>query len=385
MSQIYLDYAATCPVDKKVFKKMKPYFTEKFANESSMHSLGNKVREEVEEAREQILKKINATNHKLIFTSGGTESNNLAIKGIAYSYKQKGKHIITTNIEHDCVLNTVKFLEKEGFEIEYLNVDKEGFINLEELLKKIRKDTILVSIIHGNNEIGTLQDLKEIGKICKEKNVFFHTDACQSFCKTEIDLTKQNIDLITINAHKIYGPKGVGGLVIKNGIKLTPLLHGGGHEYNLRSGTLNVPGIIGFAESTKVISKKDIENMIKVRDYIITNVLKEIKTARLLGPKEKRLCNNISFLFDFIEGESILLHLDLKKIEVSTGSACSSHTLETNHVIKAIGIDKDNANGMVRITLGKETTIKDADILIKELKIIVERLTKMSPIMKNVK
>ncbi len=380
MKTIYLDYAATCPVDKKVYEKMKPYFTEHFANESSMHTLGNKVKEDVEEARENILKKVNAKEHKLIFTSGGTESNNLAIKGIAYSYKEKGKHIITTKIEHDSVLNTVKFLEKEGYEIDYLNVDKEGFINLEELLKKIRKDTVLVSIMHGNNEIGTLQDIKKIGKICKEKGVFFHTDACQSFCKTEIDLSKENIDLLTINAHKIYGPKGVGGLIIKNKIKLNPLLHGGGHEYNLRSGTLNVPGIIGFSESIKVISKKDIENMTRVRDYIITNVLKEIKTANLLGPKEKRLCNNVSFLFDFIEGESVLLHLDLKNIQVSTGSACSSHTLETNHVVRAIGVLPKNSNGMVRITIGKETNLKDAETLIKELIPVIKKLTEMSPV-----
>ena len=382
MKTIYLDYAATCPVDKKVFKKMQPYFVDKFANESSMHSLGNKVKEDVENSREIILNKLNGKNHKLIFTSGGTESNNLAIKGIAYSYKEKGKHIITTKIEHDCVLNTVKFLEKEGFEVDYLNVDKEGFISLEELSKKIRKDTILVSIIHGNNEIGTLQDITEIGKVCREKGVLFHTDACQSFCKEEIDLIKDNIDLITINSHKIYGPKGIGALIIKNNVRLTPLFHGGGHEYNLRSGTLNVPGIIGFSESVNVISNKDIKHMKKVREYIINKILKEVKNARVLGPRKKRLCNNIAFLFDFIEGESVLLHLDFKKIEVSTGSACSSHTLESNHVVKAIGVNKDNANGMVRITLGKETSLKDADVLVKELILVVKKLTEMSPLKK---
>ncbi|NCC71667.1 cysteine desulfurase, partial [bacterium] len=267
MKSIYLDYAATCPTDQKVLKKMNPYFTQNYGNESSMHSFGTKAKEDVENARENILKKVNGKEHKLIFTSGGTESNNLALKGIAYSYKEKGKHIITTKIEHDCILNTCKFLEKEGFKVDYLNVDKDGFINLEELKNKITKETILVSVIHGNNEIGTIQYIREIGKICKEKGVFFHTDACQSFCKTEIDLIKDNVDLITINAHKIYGPKGIGTLIIKKGIKLTPLLHGGGHEYNLRSGTLNVPGIIGFQKSINVISKKDIDKMTKIRDY----------------------------------------------------------------------------------------------------------------------
>jgi len=380
MKKIYLDYASTNPVDKEVFKKMKPYFTEKFANQASMHSLGNEIKEDVEIAREKILKRLNAKEHKLIFTSGGTESNNLAIKGVAYSYKEKGKHIITTKIEHDCVLKTVKFLEKEGYQIDYVKIDSQGFVDLKDLEKKIRKDTILVSIIHGNNEIGTIQDIRNISKICKEKGTLLHTDACQSFTKTEIDLEKDLIDLITINAHKIYGPKGVGGLVIKNEVKLTPLFHGGGHEYNLRSGTLNVPGIIGFAESIEVIKRKDIEKMTKVRDFIIKEVLKKIKTAKLLGPLKERLCNNVSFLFDYIEGESVLLHLDLKGVEVSTGSACSSNTLETNHVVKAIGVPPKNANGMIRITIGKETEIKDAQKLIKEIVPIIKRLTEMSPV-----
>lgn len=381
MKKIYLDFAATTPVDKNIFKKMQKYFTVDFANQASMHSLGNEIKEDVEKAREKILKKLNGKNHKLIFTSGGTESNNLAIKGVCYSYKEKGKHILTTKIEHDCVLNTVKFLKKEGYEIGYINIDKQGFVDLKDLEKKIREDTVLVSIIHANNEVGTIQDIRKIAKICKEKKTLLHTDACQSFTKTEIDLEKDNIDLITINAHKIYGPKGVGGLVIKNGIKITPLFHGGGHEYNLRSGTLNVPGIIGFAESVDVIKKKDIENMEKLRDYIIKEVLEKVPTAKVLGPlKEKRLCNNISFLFDYIEGESVLLHLDLKGIEVSTGSACSSHTLETNHVVRAIGIPAKNANGMIRITIGKETTKKDADTLIKEIVPIIKKLTEMSPV-----
>jgi len=378
MKEIYLDYAATTPVANKVFKKMKPFFSNNYANESSMHSLGINGREIVEDARETIKQRLNANNYKLIFTSGGTESNNLAIKGLAYSYKDK-KHILTTKIEHDCILNTIKYLKKEGYDIEYINIDNNGFVDLEDLNKKIRKDTLLVSIIHGNNEIGTIQNIKEIGKICKEKGTLLHTDACQSFTKVPINLKEDNIDLITINAHKIYGPKGIGALLIKEGIKLTPLLHGGGHEYNLRSGTLNVPGIVGFAEATKVIKKEDIERMTKLRDKVIDSILKKLPETQLLGPKENRLCNNMSFLFKHIEGESILLHLDMKGIKISTGSACSSHTLESNHVVKAIGVNENNANGMIRITLGKETTDEEINTLIKELPPIIKKLTKMSP------
>lgn len=379
---IYLDYAATTPLDKDVYKEIKPFLTDHYGNSASLHSLGNYAKERVEDARENIKKKLNANNYKLIFTSGGTESNNLALKGIANSYKEKGKHIIVSKIEHDCILNTAKFLEKEGFEVTYLDVNKEGFIDLETLKKKIRKDTILVSIIHANNEIGTVQNIKEIGRICKEKETLFHTDACQSFTKIPIDLEEDNISLITINAHKIYGPKGVGALLVKNGIKITPLLHGGGHEYNLRSGTLNVSGIVGFSKATEVITKEDVIRMTELRDYLISKVLKKIPSAKLNGPKENRLCNNINFRFNYIEGESILLHLDLLGIKVSTGSACSSNTLQTNHVIKAIDVKPEETNGVIRISLGKETTKKEIEKVIEVLPIIIEKLTKMSPFSK---
>jgi cysteine desulfurase len=380
MKRIYLDYAATTPVSKKVLNKMIPYFSTKFGNESSVHKEGHDIKNIVENAREKILNKLNAKNHKIIFTSGGTESNNLAIKGILEKYKEKGKHIITTKIEHDCVLNTCKYLESKGYRVTYLDVDREGFINLEQLKKEIKKDTLLVSIIHANNEIGTLQNIEQISKICKEKNVFFHTDACQSFTKEKIDLGKTNIDLLTINAHKIYGPKGVGGLVIKNGINLEPLFHGGGHEYRLRSGTLNIPGIVGFSYAIDEIKEKDILKIKSLRDYLIKKILTEIPTARLNGPLENRLINNINFSFKYIEGESILLHLDFKGFSVSTGSACSSNTLKTNHVIKAIKVPDNQANGVIRISLGKETKKQEIDLFIKELKIIVENLTKMSPV-----
>ena len=259
--QVYLDNAATTPLDERVLKKMLPYFKEKCGNASSLHQEGQEARFAIEKAREIIARSINAKPKEIIFTSGGTESNNLIIKGLAYSYPEK-KHIITSKIEHECVLNACKWMESRGYKITYLDVDSEGFINLEQLEKEIKKDTLLVSIIHGNNEIGTIQDLKEIGKICKEKNVFFHTDACQSYTKTFLDVKKQNLDSVTLNAHKIHGPKGVGALYLKEGIKITPLQHGGGHERNRRSGTENVPGIVGFGEAVKISNKKDIKYLL---------------------------------------------------------------------------------------------------------------------------
>ncbi len=383
MKQIYLDYAATTPLAKEIFVKMKPYFSEKYGNESSMHSFGTNVHEDIETARKKIKQKLNANNYNLIFTSGGTESNNLALKGIAFANKSKGKHIITTKIEHDCILNSAKWLEEQGYEVTYLNVNKEGFIDINDLRKKIRKDTILVSIIHGNNEIGTIQNIREIGQVCHEKGTVLHTDACQSFTKVPIDLENDNIDLITVNAHKIYGPKGVGALLIKKGLTITPLLHGGGHENNLRSGTLNVPGIIGFSEAIDVIKDKDVRKMEKLRDIFIDGLLK-IPNCSLNGPTgNKRLCNNINIIFKYIEGESILLHLDFKGIYVSTGSACSSHNLSQNHVIKAIGVDPEIANGALRMTIGIETTEEDIKYVLSEIKPIVEKLTRMSPLAKK--
>ncbi len=377
MKTNYFDYAATCPVDSKVLEKMKPYFSEIFANTSSMHSFGEMVLEEVNKARESILEKVNGKEHLLIFTSGGTESNNLALKGISESYEKKGRHIIISKIEHDSVLNTAKYLSSKGFEIEYVNNNKEGVIDLEDLKKKIRKDTILVSIIHGNNEIGTLQPLFEIGKICKERKVFFHTDACQSFCKTEINLIKDNVDLITINAHKMYGPKGIGALIIRKDIKITPLFHGGGHESNLRSGTLNVPGIIGFKEAVKVLKKEDLLRMKEIRDFIIKEIKEKAPNVKVLGSLEKRLVNNVSLLFEEIEPESLLMQLDLKGFKVSTGSACLSNNKEKSHVLKALKVDHNKKNGMLRLSLGKETTLEKAKEIVKEIILINKKFEKI--------
>ncbi|MFH7873630.1 MAG: cysteine desulfurase family protein [Candidatus Aenigmatarchaeota archaeon] len=382
MKRIYLDHAATTPIAKEVLEAMKPFFNKKFGNASSLHSFGREAREAIEHARDIIKKKANAKDHELIFTSGGTEANNFAIKGIAFANRKKGKHIITTKIEHDCVLNACKWLEKQGFEVTYLNVDKEGFINLNELEDKIRKDTILVSVIHGNNEIGTIQDLESIGRICREHEVYFHTDACQSFTKTKIPM--EYVDLITINAHKIYGPKGIGGLFIRKDVKIDPLLHGGGHEFGLRSGTENVASIVGFGKAVEIARKEHVDKMQALNKMLIKGAL-EIEETRLNGPLpgEKRLCNNANISFKWIEGEAIVLRLDSFGIAASTGSACSSRSLEPSHVLLAIGLTPEDAHGSVRFSVGKENTKEEIKYTIECLKKIVEDLRKASPFYKT--
>lgn len=383
VKMIYLDNAATTPVDDRVMKAMIPYFNEKYGNASSLHQKGQEARLAVEESRSIIARSINAKTEEIIFTSGGTESNNLAIKGLSFSHPEK-KHIITTKIEHDCVLNACKWLESKDYDITFLNVDKEGFIDLKELEKSIRKDTLLVSIIHGNNEIGTIQDLEAIGKICKEKKVYFHTDACQSFTKTELDAKKMNLDLVTLNAHKIYGPKGVGALYIREGVKIIPLAHGGGHERNLRSGTENVPGIVGFATAVRIANRKDVEKMKILRDKLIAG-LEKIPRSRLNGPRgEKRLANNVNFCFSGVEGEAIGGLLDAKGICSSSGSACSSKSLEPSHVLLAIGLKPEQAHGSLRLSLGKQNTEEEIDEVLDKLPEIIERLRKISPFEKIV-
>ncbi len=375
MKTVYLDNAATTPVDKKVVEAMLPYFTEKYGNASSVHQLGLEARRELEQSRDVIAREIGAKSEEIIFTSGGTESNNFALKGLFFANPDK-KHIITTKIEHDCVLNSCKWLEKKGAKVTYLDVDSEGFVNLEQLKKAITPETLVVSIIHGNNEIGTLQPIEEIGEICREKNVLFHTDACQSFTKVPINVKKQNLDLVTLNAHKIHGPKGIGALYIRQGIKIDPLMHGGGHERGVRSGTENVPGIIGFAKAVKLAG--DAKYMAKLRDKLIEGILK-IPNTKLNGPGEKRLCNNINICFGNIEGESIGGYLDAYGICSSTGSACSSKSLEPSHVLMAIGRTHLEANSSIRLSLGKQTTEEDIDKVLEVLPKIVEKLRKISP------
>ena len=373
--KIYLDNAATTQVAKEVFNSMKPYLTEKYGNASSLHSFGEEANKALTNSRKIIAEKLKANQEEIIFTSGGTESNNLAILGIAHNYREKGNHIITTKFEHPSVLETCKALEKEGFNITYLNLNREGFINLNELKNSINSKTILVSVMHANNEIGTVQDLKEIYKICKSKNAIFHTDAVQSFCKA--DLNSEMADLISISPHKIHGPKGIGALYVKKGIMLKKLLHGGKHEFNLRPGTENIPSAVGFAKATALITNKDIERMSGLRNKLISEILK-IKDTWLNGSKN-RLCNNANISFKYIEGESILMYLNEKGIAVSTGSACAAKELKPSHVLLAIGLKQEDAHGSIRFTLSRYTTEKEIDYVIKVLPGIVKQLREMSP------
>ncbi len=383
MKTIYLDNAATTPLDEQVLKAMLPYFSEKCGNASSLHLKGQEARRAVEEARELIAKSINARPEEIIFTSGGTESNNLAIKGLAFAYPGK-KHIVTSKIEHDCVLNACKWLESQGYKVTYLDVDKEGFVNPKDVENSITKDTLLVSLIQGNNEIGTIQDLESIGKICRTKGIFLHTDACQSYTKTLLDVKKQNLDLVTLNAHKIHGPKGVGALYIRQGIKIVPLAHGGGQERNKRSGTENVPGMVGFAKSSRHMTGRDVSRMKELRDKLIQG-LEKIPDCRLNGPKgDLRLVNNVNFSFFGVEGEAIGSYLNAEGICSSTGSACSSKSLEPSHVLLAIGLTPAQAHGSLRLSLGKQTTQKEIDKVIEVLPKIIQKLRKISPFEKIV-
>ena len=377
---IYLDNGATTMVDKEVVKAMQPYFTKIYGNASSLHKEGQEAKRALEKARETIVKEINAEPEEIIFTSGGTESDNIALQEIAYTNKDKGNHIITTKIEHPAVQKTCNFLAKDGFNITYLDVDKDGLINLEQLKKEITDKTILVSIIHANNEIGTIQDIEAIGKICQEKGIYFHTDAVQSFTKIKIDVKKQNIDLASFSAHKIHGPKGIGALYIKKGTKIHPLMHGGSQENRLRPGTENIPGIVGFAKAVEIANKEDLNRMEELRDYFIEKVQKEIPETELNGSKTKRLCNNINITFKYIEGEALLLRLDDKGIEVSTGSACSSRELKPSHVLTAMGVPAAMAHGSIRFTLSKFTTKEELDYTINHLKEAVEDLRALSPL-----
>jgi cysteine desulfurase len=386
MKKMYLDNGATTMMDPEVIKAMAPYYSEKYGNASSVHQLGQEAKMALEEARHVIAKSIGAKDEEIIFTSGGTESNNLTIKGIAFANKEKGNHIITTKIEHDCIMNSCKWLETQGYKVTYLPVDGEGFVNPNDLENAMTGKTILLSVIHGNNEIGTIQNLAELGKICKKHGVYFHTDACQSYTKTELNVNKQNLDLVTLNAHKIHGPKGVGALYIRKGVKIVPLQHGGGHEFKLRSGTENVAGIIGFAKSVQLaMNKKHVLHMTKLRDRLIQSIL-EIPDVILNGPKgDKRLCNNANFSFKYIEGEAIGGYLDAAGICSSTGSACSSHSLEPSHVLIAIGLNPEDAHGSLRLTLSRFTTEQEIEKAIVEILKIVEKLRRISPLTKILK
>ena len=379
----YFDYAASTPVDPEVLNAMLPYFTFPFAgNTMSLHQMGTTASQVVESCRQTFADILKVKPQEIIFTASATESNNTVLKGIAFANQKKGKHIIISSIEHDCVLNSSKWLKTQGFEISYLSVDKYGLVNLDELKKIIRPDTILVSIIHGNNEIGTIQDLQSIGQICHDRGVYFHTDASQSFTKTEIDLSKLNVDLLTASSHKIYGPKGAAFLYIKTGTKIDPLLHGGGHEFGLRSSTVNLPAIVGFTKAAEIATKNFVQENKKLsdlRDYLIKNILKNVPNSHLNGHPANRLSNNINISFDHVEGESLLLELDFYGIAASTGSACSSTSLEPSHVLLATGLKPEQAHGSLRFSLGRFTTKSEVDYLLKVLPQVINKFRAISP------
>jgi len=382
---IYFDHAATTPVDKRVLEKMIPYFTEVYGNANSQHVFGRDAVKAVDEARDTIAKLINAKPNELYFTSGGTESDNWALRGVAHAHASRGKHLVISPIEHAAMLSTAKELKKEGFEIEFMKVDEFGFVDLEHLKKIVREDTIFVGCMLANNEVGTIEPIKEIAKIAHEKGALCFTDAVQAAGVLKIDVKELGVDLMSMSSHKIYGPKGVGALYIRNGVKVASVLTGGHQERMKRGGTTNVPGIVGFGEAFKIAIEeidKNFEYVSGLRDHFIDRILSEVPFVKLNGPRENRLPANADFSFEYIEGESILFSLDLAGIAVSSGSACSSGSLEPSHVLLALGVEEALAHGSIRFSFGKHNTIEEVDYAVEEIKTAVDRLRKMSPLFK---
>lgn len=383
MKNVYMDYSATTYVKPEVLEEMLPYFTQKFGNPSSFYGISRETKKAIDKAREQVAKGLNCLPDEVYFTGGGSEADNWAIKGIASAHKNKGNHIITTKVEHHAVLHTCQYLEKNGFEVTYLDVDEEGFIRLEDLKNAITDKTILVSIMFANNEIGTIQPIKEIGEICKEKKIFFHTDAVQAVGNVPVDVRELNIDMLSLAGHKIYGPKGIGVLYIKKGIKIDNLIHGGGQEKNRRAGTENIASIVGLGKAIELATENLDEYMKKLtalRDKLMDGLLK-IPYTRLNGPRgDKRLPGNVNVCFRFIEGESILLSLDFKGVCASSGSACTSGSLDPSHVLLAIGLPHEIAHGSLRLTMGSGSTEEDVDYVLEVVPPIIERLRNMSPL-----
>lgn len=380
---IYLDHAATTKVDPRVLQEMLPYFTENFGNPSAFYSIARDAKNVVEESREVIAKAINADPAEIYFTAGGTESDNWALISTAEAYASKGKHIITSTIEHHAILHTCKYLEKKGYEVTYVDVDEDGIIKLEELRAAIRPDTILISIMAANNEIGSLQPLKEIGELAKEHKVLFHTDAVQAFTQIPIDVKEMNIDMLSASGHKINGPKGIGILYMKKGIRAGAFIHGGAQERRKRAGTNNVPGIVGMGKAVEIAMAEQQERIaakVALRDYLIEKMLKEIPYTKLNGHRELRLPNNTNFSFRFIEGEALLILLEQAGICGSSGSACTSGSLDPSHVLLAIGLPHEIAHGSLRLTLSEENTREEMDYVVEKLKTIVQRLREMSPL-----
>lgn len=378
-----MDYAASTPVDPQVMKAMFPYFNKYHGNASSLHDFGIKSATVLEESRQMIAKMIYAQSREIIFTSSATESNNTALKGVAFANQEKGKHILISAIEHDCVLGSAAWLKKLGFEIETISVNRYGLVDPDEIEKCIRPDTILVSVMHANNEMGTIEPIAKIGKLCRQHNVYFHTDAAQSFGKIPIDVSKMNIDLLTASSQKIYGPKGAALLYVRQGTKINPLLHGGGHEFGLRSGTSNIPAIVGFAKAAEICEEEmERENirLAELRDRLIKEILTTIPKSHLNGHATKRLANNINIRFDGIEGESILMMLNAQGVAGATGSACSSKNLKPSHVLIAMRIEPERVHGSLRLSLGRWTKQEDIDYVTKILPKIIKRLRTISPI-----
>lgn len=380
---IYMDNAATTRVLPEVFEEMKPYFLEQYGNPSSVYSFVNDAKKVVDQARVTISDFINAKSQEIYFTAGGSESDNWALKATAEAYANKGKHIITSKIEHHAILHTCEYLERRGFEVTYLDVDENGIVDLEQLKASIRPDTILISIMTANNEIGTIEPIKEIGAIAKEHNILFHTDAVQAYGHIAIDVDEAHIDMLSVSGHKFNGPKGIGFLYIRTGVKIGSFIHGGAQERKRRAGTLNVPGIVGIKKATEIARdtlKERSEYETKLRDYAIDRILNEIPFTRLNGDRKKRLPNNMNFCFRFIEGESMLILLDQKGVCASSGSACTSGSLDPSHVLLAIGLPHEIAHGSIRLTISEENTKEEIDFVIDNLKQIIERLRAMSPL-----
>ncbi|MCI6791162.1 MAG: cysteine desulfurase NifS [Lachnobacterium sp.] len=380
---IYMDNAATTQVYPEVLNEMLPYFTEHYGNPSAIYSFAGEAKRGVDHAREIVAKAIGAKTEEIYFTGGGSESDNWALKATAEAYANKGKHIITTAIEHHAILHSAQWLEKHGYEVTYVGVDEDGKVKLDELEAAIRPDTILISVMAANNEIGTIQPLKEIGAIAKKHGVLFHTDAVQAFAHIPIDVDEMNIDMLSASGHKINGPKGIGIMYIRKGVKIRSFIHGGAQERQRRAGTHNVPGIVGIGKATEISianMEKNNEYEIKLRDHLIERVLNEIPYSRLNGHRTDRLPNNANFCFRFIEGESMLILLDQAGICGSSGSACTSGSLDPSHVLLAIGLPHEIAHGSLRLTISEKTTMEDIDYTVDTLKKIIERLRSMSPL-----
>lgn len=385
---VYFDHAATTFVKDEVLKEMMPYFKDNFGNASTVYQIGQKSKAALDSARERVAKVFNCSANEIFFTGSGSEADNWAIKGYAYANKNKGNHIITSAIEHHAVLHTCQSLEKDGFEVTYLPVDENGKVSLDDVRASIKENTILITIMYANNEIGTIQPVNEIAEIAKEKGVAFHTDAVQAAGAVKIDLSELKADMMSISAHKFNGPKGVGALFVRKGIRLKNLIDGGAQERAKRAGTENIPGIIGLAAALELSAnalEEKTEKILALRNYIIKNIEEKIPYCRLNGHREDRLPGNINFSFEFIEGEALLLWLDINGIAASSGSACTSGSLDPSHVLLAIGLKHEIAHGSLRVTLGDENTYEEADYLIEKLSGIVEKLRAMSPLCEGVK